>query len=58
MHRISLRIGLILSIALLAAGCLDEDIPPTPNEPMPREDSIPSQQSFAPGIDRLSRTAA
>jgi hypothetical protein len=58
MHRISLRIALILSVALLAAGCLEEDIPPSPNEPTPQEDSIPTQQSFAPGIDRLSRTAA
>lgn len=58
MHRISLRIALILSVALLAAGCLEEDIPPSPNEPTPQEDSIPTQQSFAPGTDRLSRSAA
>jgi len=51
MYRISMRIGLILSIAFFSAGCLQDDVPPSPNEPLPeKEDSIPSQQSYGPGI--------
>ena len=59
MYRISLRMGLILSIALLSAGCMQDDTPPSPNEPVPeKEDSIPSQQSYEPGIVSVSSSLA
>lgn len=50
MHRIATRIGLILSATLLAAGCMGEDIPSTPDQPPSQEDSIPTQEAFVPTL--------
>lgn len=51
MYRVATRIGLLLSVALLAAGCMGEDIPSTPDQPPAQEDSLPTQKDFAPSID-------